>query len=195
MKKLPKQTLIFLPELFELLEKQETRMDKQNLLIEYAQKDKNHEDIIRHFMELMWHPQVEFDLPEGAPPYAPATDMVGEAPTSLFRVFKAGNISRFLKGSADFIPPLQKRETYFIGFLEQLETKESELLIAIKDAKRNGGKLKKEHDGKLVEMYPSVTCDLFCQVFGGMGWLPQEVIDANPPKEDGEKKQVSGKTL
>lgn len=194
MKKLPKQTLLYLPELFEILEKQETRMDKQNLLIEYAQKDSHHEMIIRQFMELMWHPQVEFDLPEGTPPYAPATDMVGEAPTSLFRVFRAGNISRCLKGSSDYIPPLTKRETFFISFLEQLETKEGELLIAIKDAKHNGGKLMFEHDGKKKNLYPSVTCDLFCQVFGGTGWLPKEVIDANPPKEDVEKKQVSGKS-
>lgn len=190
--KLPKQTLIFLPELFELLEKQETRMDKQNLLIQYAQKDNTHESAIRHFMELMWHPAVHFDLPEGTPPYAPATDIVGEAPTSLFRVFKAGNISRCLKGSSDFIPPLTKRETYFISFLEQLEVKEGELLIAIKDAKKNGGKLLFEHDGKKKNLYPSVTCDLFCQVFGGTGWLPQEVVVANPPVEGETKKQNGG---
>lgn len=195
MTKLPKQTLLYLPELFEILEKQQTRMDKQNLLIEYARKDEHHEMIIRQFMELMWHPAVEFDLPEGTPPYAPATDMVGEAPTSLFRVFRVGAISRCLKGSSDFIPPLTKRENFFISFLEQLETKEGELLIAIKDAKKNGGKLLFEHDGKKKNLYPSVTCDLFCQVFGGTGWLPKEVVEANPPKEDGEKKQVSGNVL
>lgn len=190
--RLPRQVLVFLPELFELLEKQSTRMDKQTLLVEYAQKDENHKKIIQNFMELMWHPAVKFDLPEGTPPYAPATDMVGEAPTSLFRVFKAGNISRCLKGSSDYIPPLTKRENFFIGLLEQLETKEGELLIAIKDGEHNGGKLMIEHDGKKKNLYPSVTVDLFCQVFGSMGWLPQEVVDANPPKEDTPKKNISG---
>lgn len=181
---LPKQAVTYLPELFALLEKQPTRMDKRNLLVEYASKDKNHEQIIKQFMELMWHPAVQFDLPEGVPPYSPATDIVGDAPSSLFRTFRAGNISRVLKGSGDYIQNNVKRENYFILMLESMEKSESQLMCAIKDR-------------TVHELYPSVTCDLFCQVFGDTGWLPKEVVDANPPKEDGvstTKKSASGST-
>lgn len=171
MAQLPKQAFVYLPELFSLIEKCETRIEKRELLVQYAQKDKNHEQCIKNFMELMWHPLTTFELPEGAPPYAPATEIVGEAPSSLFRVFKVGNISRVIKASGDYIPNLVKRENFFVQLLESLEKTEAELLIMIKD--------KTVH-----EKYPSITCDLFCQVFGGTGWLPKEVVEANPPKED-----------
>lgn len=176
---LPKQKILFLPELFEAIQKAPDRLTRQNMLIEYAQKDALHEKVLRAFMELAWHPQITFVLPEGSPPYATSTTLETEAPTNLFRVFR--DVGRFLKGDRGFIENNLKRESYFITILESLSSREAQILVALKDK-------------TISELYNKITCDLFCQVFGLAGWLPKDVVVANPPKleEVEEKKLESG---
>lgn len=163
---LKKQNTIYLPELFEQIENAPDRETRKFMLVEYYNKDEKHKEVLKAFTELMWHPMVEFVLPDGTPPFAEASKWESEAPNSLFKVFR--QIGRFLKGSRIFIANNLKREQHFITILESLSERESKILIAIKD---------KEFD----KLYPKVTCDLFCEVFGGVKWLPEEVLIANPP--------------
>lgn len=172
---LKKQNIIFITELFEQMQKAPDRMTRRQMLVEYASKDSLHEKMIRSFTELTWHPQIEFMLPEGAPAFTPSSAREAESPTNLFRVFR--DIGRFLKNDVNLIQNPKKREDYFVSVLEALSTKEAGLLIAIKDK-------------KVSQYYSTVTCDLFCEVFGGVGWLPKEVIDANPPKNEDAKKPL-----
>lgn len=169
---LPKQTTIFLPDLFKALEALPDRESKIQILKEFAKKEQKYYDIIRAFTELMWHPAVKFGLPKGAPKYAIPTEFEGEAPTSLFKVFK--NIGLFLEGSRTYIMNPIKREFHFLSQLESLSKNEGEILICIKD--RN-----------IETKYPSVTCDLFCEAFADYNFLPKEVVEANPPQTTPKK--------
>lgn len=166
---LPKQTILYLPELFKAIQEAPDRLTRQKMLVEYAQKDANHARALRSFTELMWYPGLEIVLPDGTPPHVVSADREEDSPSTLFRVFK--EFGRFLKGDANFINNTEKREKYFVTQLEALSKREAALLVAIKD--------KKVH-----KIYDKVTCDLFCQVFGQAGWLPKDVVEANPPVEE-----------
>lgn len=169
---LPNETIVFIPELFKIIQKAPDRETRKALLFEYASKDAIHKQALRQFTELAWHPAIEWMLPEGSPPYASSTAHEGQAPNNLFKVFKVA--SRFLKGGGGFITNAIKRETYFITTLESLSKAESEILIALKDK-------------NIDSIYSHVTCDLFCEVFPE--WLPPEVVAAHPPKKDSDEKK------
>jgi len=170
---LPKQKILFLPELFKAMDGVQSREDKIALFRLYATKDANHQKCLQGFVELLLHPSVEFDLPPGTPPYTEASENEDQAPSNLFRVFR--EVGRFLKGSPIHIQKPLKREFYFISILESLSVRESKILIAIKDKNIN-------------YLYPSLTNDLICEAIAEMNWLPQEVLDANKKLVEESKK-------
>lgn len=75
-------------------------------------------------------PNVKFNLPEGAPPYKP-NDIVGQE-TRLYS--EARKLYLFLEGSNKNLNKI-RREALFIEMLENVDPKDAELLIAMKDKK------------------------------------------------------------
>jgi hypothetical protein len=156
---LPKQSTIFLPELFEHLKKRETREEKIQTLQAFIKLGKPQFELMRAFVELNWHPSVKFGLPEGNPPYTHAGEIETDAPASLYKVFK--EIGRFLEGSSQYITNPLKREFYFISKLESLALKEGKLLVLLKD--------------RLVfKQYPDVEFELFNEAYKDYNFIPQE---------------------
>jgi hypothetical protein len=158
---LPKQTTIYLPELFEHMAKRKTREEKIETLREFIKIGKSQFDLMRAFVELHWHPSVHFRLPDGKPPFTPAGNYESEAPSTLYREFK--QIGRFLEGSSMYITNPLKREFHFISKLESLSEKEANILVALKDK-------------TVFKLYPDVNFDLFNEAYKEYNFIPPESI-------------------
>lgn len=89
---------------------------------------------LRIMIQAAYDPNVTFALPEGAPPYTP-TDMPDQE--HVFRK-EADKVKYFING---FYPNLKqnKREMMFIEFLERIDPKDAEMLLAAKDKKKIQG--------------------------------------------------------
>ena len=86
-------------------------------------------------------PNYKMDLPEGDPPFKPASEPMGMTPTNLFS--EARRMYVFCRKD---LKPL-KRESLFISLLEGVHPEEAKVLIAVKDQ-------------KLHKMYPKITWKL-----------------------------------
>lgn len=157
--KLPNNSILYLPELLYLLNKEDNPLSQRDYLYQYYNKDNMHSRAIQIFMEMMLHPDVSWEIPEGKPPYQPTSGYIGQSPSNLFVTFK--EVSRFLKGGKGFIQDKRKREIHFITVLESLSKGEAELLCQIKDK-------------KLTE-YPNVDLKIFVEAFPE--FLPEEVVN------------------
>jgi hypothetical protein len=157
--RLPSTSVVYLPELLELLDKHDLETQKQ-LVTMYCAKDIVHYNALRTFVELFWHPAINWELPAGSPPYTPTSAHVDQAPSSLFKAFK--NLHRFLTGGSGFLHDKTRRERFFIVTLESLSMAEAELLIAIKD--------------RDLSKYPNVSIHTFLEEFPNL--LPADVVEA-----------------
>ena len=83
-------------------------------------------------------PAKKFILPEGEPPFNPASEPLGMTPTNMFN-----EVRRFYVFCRTDLKPI-KRESLFVSFLEGIHPDEAKLLIAIKDQ-------------KLTKLYPKIT--------------------------------------
>jgi hypothetical protein len=85
---------------------------------------------IKTILQLMFHPDAKFLLPEGTPPYRPSqfneTNMLY---TELRKMHY------FLEGSTPPEMKQIKRERMFIDILEAIDPADAELLVAVKDKK------------------------------------------------------------
>lgn len=101
--------------------------DKAKILRQYDS------ETLRYILELAFHPNVGWWLPEGAPPYNPSQVLDTEG--RLYH--EARTLPIYLNGNRPELKPYQ-REQLFIGLLESLHPKDAELLIAVKDKKVEG---------------------------------------------------------
>jgi hypothetical protein len=101
-------------------------------------------------------PNYKFLLPEGEPPFKPATEPMGMTETNLFVECKRFH-NVFCKAEVSAL----RREALFIGLLEGIHPKEAEILVAVKDQ-------------KLSKLYPKITWKLVADA----GFIP-----APPEKE------------
>lgn len=87
---------------------------------------------LRVIMRAMYDPTVEWDLPEGEPPYTPnkIPDQQGILLSDIRYIFY------FLKGD-EYHPnlPKAKKEKMFIEFLERLDPADARMLVLAKDKK------------------------------------------------------------
>ena len=90
-------------------------------------------ETLRYILELAFHPNVGWWLPEGAPPYKPSEVLDSEG--RLYQ--EARTLPLYLSGNRPDIKQVQ-REMLFIGLLESLHPKDANLLIAVKDKKVEG---------------------------------------------------------
>ena len=156
--RLPNIDTIYLPELLKLVNNEPDKLSQRDYLYQYYNKGQMYENILKAFIELMVHPEVQWQIPIGIPPFEPASVHIDQAPSSLFLSFR--ECSRFLKGGQGFVEDKDKRELQFIIILESLSKDEAELLCQIKD--------------KNLISYPNVDMRVFVEAFPE--YLPEEVV-------------------
>lgn len=89
---------------------------------------------IRQLLKAAFDPKIEWDLPEGNPPYIANEAPAGTEHTNLLS--EARKLYHFIKGGNNTINRL-KKETMFVQMLEGLQQKDAEVLIAIKNKNLN----------------------------------------------------------
>lgn len=122
------QRTLAISEILGLVKSAKTEQEKVQVLRQYDN------ETLRYILELAFHPNVGWWLPEGAPPYKPSEvlDTEGRLYHDALRT-----LPMYLYGNR---PDLKKhqRENLFIGLLESIHPKDAELLIAVKDKKVQG---------------------------------------------------------
>ena len=89
---------------------------------------------LRQIIKGAFDPKIEWDLPEGTPPFIANEAPVGTEHTLLKT--EARRLFNFLKGGNNTLSKTRK-ETLFIQMLEGLHKTEADLLINIKDRRLN----------------------------------------------------------
>lgn len=167
-KKYLKNQKTYLPEMLDIINEHSSVQDRIEILNEYIGKGNEYKFLVRSFIECLYHPGVEFDLPEGTPPYRPQTNVADYdfAGSSLFVTSK--KISKFCNNTRDKISNKLKRERYLMQLLEMMHPRESELLIAMKD-KKLPKQYKRFNEGLARKAFPE--------------WLPPKEATEGAPAE------------
>lgn len=111
-------------EVLDLASKKETKAEKIAVLHKYDGVT------LRTILQGAFDPRIEWDLPEGDPPYKPCVfdDMQGRLYQETRRLWM------FLKGRKPELTPM-KKEMLFIGLIESLDKDDAKLMLAVKDKK------------------------------------------------------------
>ena len=121
------QRTLAIAEILDLVKESKDVQTKVSLLRQYDS------ETLRYILELAFHPNVGWWLPEGAPPYKPCEVLDTEG--RLYQ--EARTLPLYLYGNRPDLKQVQ-RENLFIGLLESLHPKDARLLIAVKDKKVAG---------------------------------------------------------
>jgi len=89
---------------------------------------------IRQLLKAAFDPKIQWDLPEGDPPFIKNEAPAGTEHTSL--ISEARRLYHFVVGGNNSINKL-KKETMFVQMLEGLQEKDAEVLLLIKNKKLN----------------------------------------------------------
>ena len=120
-----------LPELIEKVTKAKTKDEKIALLRGYSKSQALHT-----VLQGAFHPDITWELPEGAPPYKKYDSEYGLAPSILDREIR--KLVYFTPRAGKLINSRLKREQIFVTMLESMHPSESELIIQMKDKQLNG---------------------------------------------------------
>lgn len=104
--------------------------------------------VLKTILQAAFHPNIIFDIPEGAPPYKMSEIPAGMQRASLKK--QVDILPRLVVGN-DRIPKM-KKEMMFIRILEDTDPKDAEIIVAMKDK-------------KLQVLYPLVTAALVKKAF------------------------------
>ena len=118
-----------IPQILEMVHKAKTREQKSQIL-----KD-NDEFALQAVLQTAFHPDVEWLLPKGTPPYV-AMPPSNDTPKGLYSEVKKFYL--FVKGGDSETINTVKREQLFIQMLETLDPTEAKLVIDLKDRKITG---------------------------------------------------------
>ena len=121
------QRTLAIAEILDLVKESKDVQTKVSLLRQYDS------ETLRYILELAFHPNVGWWLPEDAPPYKPCEVLDTEG--RLYQ--EARTLPLYLYGNRPDLKQVQ-RENLFIGLLESLHPKDASLLIAVKDKKVEG---------------------------------------------------------
>jgi hypothetical protein len=105
---------------------------------------------IRQLLKAAFDPKIQWDLPEGEPPYIKNEAPAGTEHTSL--ISESKRLYHFIVGGNNQINKL-KKETMFVQMLEGLQEKDAEVLMAIKNKKLN-------------TLYKGLTAQMVKETFG-----------------------------
>ena len=112
-------------ETLEMVGKAKTREEKRDVL-------KKRENFgTKAILQLNYHPDAKWLLPSGIPPYTPSQE-ADVTPNSLH--FEIKKLDYYTDPSPHDLPML-KREGMFVALLERLDSKDAEILLAVKDRK------------------------------------------------------------
>lgn len=154
---------VYLPEILNVIstEADSTHSRRVSLIRAYVNKSPENANLVRDFVQCVFHPDVKFDLPDGNPPYK--TDFLdyNMAPVTLRQAF--ARVSYFVPGHSKFIIAPLKREQVFIQTLEGMFKPDSELFLMVKN---------KKIDDKI---HPHLTEDFFREALPGL--LPERAAD------------------
>ena len=111
-------------EILDMASKKETKAEKIEVLRKFDGVT------LRTILQGTFDPNIEWDLPEGDPPYKPCEylDQQGRLYQETRRLYI------FLKGRRPELTPL-KKEMLFIGLIETLDKEDAKLMLAVKDKK------------------------------------------------------------
>lgn len=119
--------------------------DKANAKVDIL---KNNADFaMRTILQLNFNDNIKLDLPEGSPPYRE-----DDAPAGLQIAPISKQVTILTRLTPESKTNPIKKETMFIRLLESVHSKDAKIIIAAKD-------------GKLEELYPSVTKALIKKTF------------------------------
>ncbi len=92
---------------------------------------KNGIPVVKQILKYAFDPAIEFDLPDGAPPYKPCEYLDQEG-----RLYS--EVRKLYLFTKDGNPSLKKmkREMLFIQFIEGIDKDDAVLIVAMKDKKR-----------------------------------------------------------
>jgi hypothetical protein len=94
----------------------------------------NDSPAMRTLLKAAFDPKIQWDLPEGVPPYFKNEAPAGTEHTSLLS--EAKKLYHFIVGGNNTITKI-KKETMFVQMLEGLQEKDAEVLVAIKEKNLN----------------------------------------------------------
>jgi len=118
------------PLLHEILIKVNNAKDKPKKIQVLRENDSQP---LRQVLKGAFDPKIEWELPEGEPPFKENDAPAGTQHTSLFQ--EAKRLHYFIKGAN--VLTKTKRELMFIQLLEGLQAEEAKLLIAVKNKELN----------------------------------------------------------
>lgn len=144
---------IYLPEILAAASKEKAHARKIALLRAYANKNQEHFELMRDFIQSIYHPAVVLDLPDGTPPYKTEFLDYNMAPMQLRQAFS--RIPYFVKGHSRYIKNPIKREQVFIQTLEGMYREDAELFIMIKEKKFNARRYKTINEAIFREALPN----------------------------------------
>ena len=121
------QRTLAIAEILDLVKEAKDVQTKVSLLRQYDN------ETLRYILELAFHPNVGWWLPDGAPPYKPSEVLDSEG--RLYQ--ETRTLPLYLAGNRPDLKQHQ-RENLFIGLLESLHPRDALLLIAVKDKKVEG---------------------------------------------------------
>jgi len=107
--------------------KQTSEIDDRKERIEFLRKNMNKQ--LAEIIKLTYNGKIEWDLPEGSPPFKPSEY---DEPANLYREVKRFNI--FVKGNYETMHKI-KREDMFIKMLEYVDKEDAKLIVGMKDKK------------------------------------------------------------
>ena len=122
--------------------------------IEYLQANSNRP--LRTILKGAFDPTLQFNLPEGEPPYRKDDAPKGLSPSNLHRISR--RFKYFNKGGIGDRISAVRREKMFIDCLESLHPDEAELVIWMKD-KKLAGKYKGITKALIKETFPTIISE------------------------------------
>ena len=157
---------LLLSEFFKIVNDQKTDEERFNLL------KSEPSPIVKAVLELNFHPNIKWLLPEGSPPFKREVEQpIGYQQTTLEKEYRRLYIFFDAKQGV----PGMKRESLFIDMLEGLHYTEADLLLAAKDR-------------KLGELYPNIHEQLVRIVFPNL--LPAKVEPVKKKRGRPKKENV-----
>lgn len=131
-------------------------INKGRTYAERAERAKKRESLaLKALLQIYFDDRFEWALPDQGPQYTPSQEH--NNPNDLERSIK--DLRVFLKGHGYDAMPQMRRETKFIQFLEGIDPKDAELLVAL-------------IEGNLHKLYPEVKERVVREAFPGL--LPEK---------------------
>lgn len=163
--------LVGLSELFEELVGIKSLEDKQRLIKIFINSKKSNEQLLKNYIQSVYHPLIVLNLPNEVPPYK--KDNYEDYDLAVIQMYKAlDRVKHFVSGIPGYIENKLKREEIFIRTLEELYKKDAELYSYI---------LLKEINQ---EKFPGINDSLFMEIFPE--WFPADYSEKKLHKETKE---------